>query len=81
MRFLWIKVGVSHYQCPQISTMQFLKQPSQRLLLCLRPCVARSLAVIGKSSYIRHTDGMSVMVLAMRSSGRPRSMVPSVGIT
>ena len=50
--------------------MQFTKQPFQRTLLNLRSGVARSLAVGGKSSYIRHTDGMAVMVLAMRSNLR-----------
>ena len=73
MRFLWIKVGVSHYQCPRISTMQFLKQPSQRLLLCLRPCVARSLAVIGKTSYICNPNRMAVMISTMRTNALLRS--------
>lgn len=44
---VWVKVRASHYQRPWISPMLFTKQPSQRLLLSLRPCVARSLAVIG----------------------------------
>lgn len=64
--FVWIKVRVSYYQRFRITLMQFTKQPFQRTLLCFRSGVARSLAVSGKSSYIRHTDGMSVMVLAMR---------------
>ena len=67
---VWVKVGVSHYQRFRITLMQFTKQPFQRTLLCFRSCVARSLAVGGKSSYIRHTDGMAVMVLAMRSNLR-----------
>ena len=37
-------------------------------LSAYRPCVARSLAIAGKSSYIRHTDRVSVMVLAMCSN-------------
>lgn len=65
-----VKVGVSHYQRFRITLMQFTKQPFQRTLLCFRSGVARSLAVSGKSSYIRHTDGMAVMVLAMRSNLR-----------
>lgn len=68
--FVWIKVRVSHYQRFRITLMQFTKQPFQRTLLCFRSGVARSLAVSGKSSYIRHTDGMAVMVLAMRSDLR-----------
>ena len=71
--FVWIKVRVSHYQCFRITFVQFTKQPLQRTLLCFRSGVARSLAVSGKSSDIRHTDGMAVMVLAMRSNLRLRS--------
>lgn len=71
--FVWIKVRVSHYQRFRITFMQFTKQPFQRTLLCFRSGVARSLAVSGKSSDIRHTDGMAVMVLAMRSNMRLRS--------
>ena len=61
---------MSHYQRFRITFMQFTKQPFQRTFLCFRSGVARSLAVSGKSSYIRHTDGMAVMVLAMRSDLR-----------
>lgn len=48
--------------------MQFTKQLFQRTLLCFHSGVARSFAICGKSSYIRHTDGMAVMILAMRSN-------------
>lgn len=68
--FVWIKVRVSHYQRFRITFMQFTKQPFQRTLLRFRSCVARGLAVSGKSSYICHTDGMAVMILAMRSNLR-----------
>ena len=71
--FVWIKVRVSHYQRFRITFMQFTKQPFQRTLLCIRSGVAKSLSVSGKSSYICHTDGMAVMILAMRSNLRLRS--------
>lgn len=77
-RFLWIKVRVSHYQRFRITFVQFIKQLPQRLLLSLRPCVARSLAVNGKTSYICNPNRMAVMVSTMRSSGCPRSMASSV---
>ena len=73
MRFLWIKVGVSNNQSFWVTLMQFLKQPSQRLLLCLRPCVARSLAVIGKTSYICNPNRMAVMISTMRTNALLRS--------
>ena len=64
---LFIQITVPHNQRFRITFMQFLKQPSQRTLLCLRPCVARSLAVTGKTSYICNTNRMSVMIPAMRT--------------
>ena len=73
MRFLWIKVRVSYYQRFRITLMQFTKQPYQRTLLCFRPCVARSLAIAGKSSYIRYTNRMAVMISTMRSNALLRS--------
>ena len=65
-------------ECPtikdfRITFLQFTKQQFQRTLLSLRSCVARRLAVNDKPSYIRHTEGMSVMVFAMRSNLRFRS--------
>ena len=73
IRFLWIKVTVSYYQRFRITLMQFTKQPFQRTLLCFRSGVTRSLAVIGKTSYICNTNRMSVMILAMRTDLRLRS--------
>ena len=70
---VWVKVGVSHYQRFRITLMQFTKQPFQRTLLCFRPCVARSLAIAGKSSYIRYTNRMAVMISTMRSNALLRS--------
>ena len=55
--------------------MQVLQQTSQRKLLSLRPCVAGSLAVGGKASYVCHSDGMGVVVLAVGTDflfGAPR---------
>lgn len=65
-------------ECPtikgfRITFIQFAKQQFQRTLLSLRSGVARRLAVNGKPSYIRHTEGMAVMVFAMRSNQRFRS--------
>ena len=66
IRFMWIKVTMPHDKRPWITFMQILQQTSQRTLLCLRSGVARSLAVTGKTSNIRHPDRMSVMIFAMR---------------
>ena len=65
-------------ECPtikdfRITFIQFTKQQFLRTLLSLRSCVARRLAVNGRPSYIRHTEGMAVMVFAMRSNLRFRS--------
>lgn len=65
-------------ECPtikdfRITFIQFTKQQFLRTLLSLRSCVARRLAVNGRLSYIRHTEGMAVMVFAMRSNLRFRS--------
>ena len=73
IRFMWIQITMSYYQRLRILLMQFTKQRSQRTLLSLRSGVARGLAVAGKPSYIRHTDRVSVMVLAMRTDLRLRS--------
>lgn len=75
-------------ECPtikdfRVTFIQFTKQQFQRTLLGLRSCVTRRLAVNGKPSYIRHTEGMAVMFLQCAptcASGRPRSIAPSVGI-
>ena len=66
IRFMRIKVTMPHDKRLRILLMQSLQQCSQRTLLSLRSCVARSLAVTGKTSYIRHPDRMSVMIFAMR---------------
>lgn len=63
----WIDVGVSYDQRLWITLMQVCQQPSQRIFLRLGTGVLRSLAIDGKSTHIRHADGVSVMILAMCS--------------
>ena len=66
--FVWIKFRVSYDQSFRRTFIKFTKQTFQHTLLSLRSGVARSLAVNGKPSYICHTEGMAVMILAIRSN-------------
>ena len=67
MRFSRIQVTMTHNQRFRITGMQILQQTSQRTLLRWGSGVAGSLAVSSQSPYVSHPDGMSVMMLAMRS--------------
>ena len=81
MRFPRIQVTMTHNQRFRITLMQILQQTSQRTLLRLGSGVAGSLAVMGKPTHVSHPDGVSVMVLAMRSHHlfRPSRLNGAVG--
>ena len=53
--------------------MQLLKQPAQGHSLCLRTGITRSAALLGQSTHVSHPDGVSVMMLAVRSHHLLRS--------
>lgn len=83
---VWIKVRVFYYQRFRITFIQFTKQSFQRTLLSLRSSVARSLAVNGKPYPRIYATPKKCLLWFLQcvptcTSGRPRSIEPSVGIT